>query len=101
MIDAKNPIAGKAYSDTVAGPNNAALKAHKAPAANARSTRRLSNSFSRTNPTKQPTVIIPQNHDTALAPVVCGSKPWYSARNFEIQSAVPCSEPTYASMVPK
>src|SRR5262245_60117253 len=38
-------------------------------------------------PMKQPVVSIPQNQETALAPVVCGSNPWYCKRNLDIQSA--------------
>src|SRR5258708_5223585 len=98
ITEANNPIAGNARHETSADPNNAADRQSKAPMEAPIRTLRLSKIFSSSIPTKQPAVIKPQNHETAAAPVVWGSKPWYWARNLEIQSAVPCSQPTYASI---
>src|ERR1700730_833675 len=94
ITEAHSPIAGNAIAERRAGPNNATVKQRSAPEQKAMRTLRLSNTFRSIMPRKHPAVSIPQNHDTSAAPVVCGSKPWYWERNFEIQSAVPCSEPT-------
>src|ERR1700733_3671424 len=94
ITDANSPIAGKATCETFAGPNRLADRQANAPMEVPINTLRLSNIFRRSIPTKQPAVINPQNQETAVAPVVWGSKPWYCERNSDIQSAVPCSQPT-------
>src|SRR5260370_41776067 len=101
ITEANRPIAGKAITAIFAGPNRAAVTQSRAPVQVPISTLRLSKIFSKSMPMKQPAVSSPQNHETADAPVVWGSKPWYWARNFEIQSAVPCSEPTEAKTLLK
>src|SRR5579862_8317530 len=73
MIEAKSPITGNAISETRAGPNSAAVRQSSAPTENPMSTLRLSKSLSRPIPMKHPAVSIPQNQETAVAPVVCGS----------------------------
>src|SRR5713226_2835778 len=70
ITEANSPMAGKAITETVAGPNKAADRHNKAPAHAAISTLRLSKTFSENSPIKHPTVIKPQNHETAAAPVV-------------------------------
>src|SRR5215831_17575572 len=94
MTDANKPMVGNATTEILAGPNRAVERHSSAPTEVPTSTLRLSNIFSNSIPNAQPAVINPQNQETAAAPVVCGSKPWYCARNLEIQSAVPCSQPT-------
>ena len=73
ITEAKSPIAGKAITDTFAGPNRAALRESSAPMQVPIKTCRLSKIFNSPIPTKQPAVNSPQNHETAVAPVVCGS----------------------------
>ena len=70
MTDANRPIAGKAMTETLAGPNSAAVKHNSAPRQVPIKTYRLSKIFSSNMPIKQPTVSSPQNHETAVAPVV-------------------------------
>src|SRR5215475_7779854 len=101
ITEANRPMVGNAKIDKDAGPNRAIVRQTKAPAHAPMSTWRLSKSFKRSIPRKQPAVSSPQNQETAEAPVVWGSKPWYWARNLDIQSAVPCSDPTYANTLTK
>src|ERR1700722_2641652 len=101
ITDANRPMAGKARCAVSAGPNRAADRQSNSPIEAPINTLRLSKILRSSIPTKQPAVIRPQNQDTAAAPAVWGSKPWYWERNCEIQSAVPCSQPTYASMAKK
>src|SRR2546427_12083502 len=70
ITEANRPTAGKAMVETFAGPNKAADRHNKAPTHAAISTLRLSNTFSKNSPIKHPTVIRPQKHETAAAPVV-------------------------------
>ncbi len=62
--------------------------------------RLLSNNFSSTNPIAQPTVIKPQNQETACAPATSGSKSVIPPQeDFGISSfEMPCSVPTYAKI---
>src|SRR5579864_4749144 len=83
ITEVNSPIQGKAISETFAGPKRAAQRQHRAPAQAPTNTLRLSKIFKSNIPTAHPPVNRPQNHDTAVAPVVCGSKPWYWYRNFE------------------
>src|SRR4030043_1237117 len=96
ITEAQNPIRGKATIATGPGPNRAQLRVTIAAAAKPIKIRRLSKSFSRTRPSRQPAVIRPQNRETVEAPLVWGSTPWKVARNFEIQLAAPCSAPPQA-----
>src|SRR5271154_1123430 len=54
MIEAKNPMQGKATRDASAEPNRANDSMHSAPSENPISTRRLSKSFSKPIPSRQP-----------------------------------------------
>src|SRR5260370_23479490 len=94
ITEANRPTAGKAITETVAGPNKAADRENRAPTHAPMSTLRLSKIFSNNIPTKQPAVSKPQNQETAAAPVGLGSKPWYWRRKLDIQSADPFSQPT-------
>ena len=73
ITDAKSPITGNAINEALAGPNSATLRQTRAQMLVPIKTLRLSNSFSRPMPMKQPAVSNPQNHETAIAPAVCGS----------------------------
>src|SRR5467141_3482314 len=75
ITEANRPIAGKAITETFAGPNKAADRQNRAPIPAPISTLQLSNIFNNNIPTEQPAVSKPQNHETAAAPVVWGSKP--------------------------
>src|SRR5437879_3775349 len=75
ITEANRPTAGKATTETFAGPNNATDRHNKAPKHAPTSTFRLSKIFNNNIPTKQPAVSKPQNQETAAAPVVWGSKP--------------------------
>src|ERR1700682_1089332 len=75
MTEANRPIAGKATTETFAGPNKAADRQNRAPREAQMSPLPLSNILSNNIPTRQPAVSRPQNQETAAAPVVCGSKP--------------------------
>src|SRR6266849_8325616 len=75
ITEANRPTAGKAPTETFAGPNNAADKQSSAPTHAPTSTLRLSSIFNSNIPTEQPAVSRPQNQETAAAPVVCGSTP--------------------------
>ena len=75
ITDANRPTAGKAMTETIAGPNKAADSDNRAPRHAPISTLRLSNIFSNSIPTRQPAVSKPQNQETAVAPVVWGSQP--------------------------
>lgn len=70
MTEANRPTAGKAITETFAGPNKAADKENRAPMDVPMSTLRLSNILSNNIPTRQPAVSKPQNQETAAAPVV-------------------------------
>src|SRR5260221_7218201 len=93
ITEAKRPIAGKAITETFAGPNKAADRKSRAPREAQMSTLRLSSILSNNIPTKQPAVNKPQNQETAAAPVVWGSKPRYWLRKVDIQSPDPSSQP--------
>ena len=73
MMEAKRPTPGNAYRATRADPNKAALRQSRAKIAKAINTLRLSKIFSSPMPMKHPVVSNPQNQETAVAPVVCGS----------------------------
>src|SRR6516164_2026076 len=70
MIEANRPIAGKATTDTLAGPNKAADKQASAPTEVPIRSLRLSKIFSSNMPMRQPIVSNPQNQETTDAPVV-------------------------------
>src|SRR4029077_13725516 len=70
ITEANRPTAGKAITETLAGPNKAADNENRAPVDAPISTLRLSKIFNSNIPTKQPAVSKPQNQETALAPVV-------------------------------
>src|SRR5205807_10298625 len=76
ITDANSPIAGNANRETLAGPKIARVRQTNAPEQVPIRTCRLSKSLSNPIPQKQPAVSNPQNQDTAVAPVVCGSNPW-------------------------
>src|SRR5258708_29682663 len=78
ITEAKRPIAGKAITETFAGPNKAADRKSRAPREAQMSTLRLSSILSNNISTKQPSVNKPQTHETTAALPQLGAKPGYS-----------------------
>src|SRR5258708_20183502 len=70
ITDANRPTAGKAITETFAGPNKAADKKNRAPMDVPMSTLRLSKIFNNNIPTKQPAVSKPQNQEPPPPPRV-------------------------------
>ena len=60
MMEAKKPMQGKATREASAGPNRATDSMHNAPSENPINTRRLSKSFNKPIPSRQPAVMSPQ-----------------------------------------
>src|SRR5260370_6802890 len=93
ITEANSPTAGKAITETFVDPNRALDRQNRAPIPAPISTLRLSNIFSNNIPTEQPAVSRPQNHETAPAPVVWGSKPSSWPRNPHTHPSAPCYHP--------
>src|SRR5258708_34932746 len=93
ITEANRPTAGKAITETFAGPNKAADKKNTAPMDVPMSTLRLSKIFNNNIPTKQPAVSKPPHQGTASAPDEGEAKLSYSSRKFDIQSPLPEYQP--------
>src|SRR6266446_9533546 len=73
ITEVNRPIAGKAITDTLAGPNKATERQKSAPTPAPINILRLSNIFSSNMPTEQPAVSSPKTRKPQL-------RPWYEDR---------------------